>query len=81
MPRLRNHLDDIERGAIVRRIRIDRNLKRKELGKLVGVTYQQIQKYENGENELSITSMKKIAAALEVDACEICGCCNGGNDA
>ena len=81
MPRLRNHLDDIERGAMVRRIRIDRNLKIKELGKLVGVTYQQIQKYENGENELSITSMKKIAAALEVDACEICGCCNGGNDA
>jgi len=81
VPRLRNHLDDIKRGAIVRRIRIDRNVKIKELGKLVGVTYQQIQKYESGENELSITSMKKIAAALEVDACEICGCCNGGNDA
>ena len=76
MPRLRNHLDDIERGAIVRRIRIDRNLKIKELGKLVGVSYQQIQKYETGENELSITSMKKIAAALEADACEICGCCD-----
>jgi len=76
MPRLRNHLDDIERGAMVRRIRIDRNLKIKELGKLVGVTYQQIQKYENGENELSITSMKKIAAALEVPACLICGCCD-----
>jgi transcriptional regulator with XRE-family HTH domain len=76
MPRLRNHLDDIERGAIVRRIRIDRNLKIKELGKLVGVSYQQIQKYETGENELSITSMKKIAAALGVDACDICGCCD-----
>jgi predicted transcriptional regulator len=75
MPRLRSHVDDIERGAIVRRIRIDRNLKIKELGKLVGVSYQQIQKYETGQNELSITSMKKIAAALEVDPCDICGCC------
>jgi transcriptional regulator with XRE-family HTH domain len=76
MPRLRNHLDDIERGAIVRRIRIERNLKLVYVAKMVGTSYQQIQKYETGENELSITSMKKVAAALEVDACEICGCCD-----
>ena len=76
MPRLRNHLDDIERGAIVRRIRIERNLKLVDVAKMVGTTYQQIKKYETGENELSITSMKKIAAALEVDPCDICGCCD-----
>ena len=75
MPRLRNHLDDIERGAIVRRIRIERNLKLVDVAKTVGTSYQQIQKYETGENELSITSMKKIADALGVDACVICGCC------
>ena len=69
-------MDDIERGAALRRIRIDRDLKLTEVAKLVGVSYQQIQKYETGENELSITAAKKIAAALEVDACQICGCCD-----
>lgn len=60
----------------MRRIRIERNLKLVDVAKMVGTTYQQIKKYETGENELSITSMKKIAAALEVDPCDICGCCD-----
>jgi len=59
----------------MRRIRIERNLTLKEVAKIIGISYQQIQKYELGDNELSITAMKKIAAALEIDACEICGCC------
>ena len=76
MAKLRNIEDAVNRGAKVRQIRIQRNLSLKKLAAKVGVAYQQIQKYETGDNDLSITGMKMIAAALEVDACEICGCCD-----
>jgi transcriptional regulator with XRE-family HTH domain len=78
MAKLRNIEDAVNRGAKVRQIRIDRNLSLKMLAAKVGVTWQQIQKYETGDNDLSITGMKMIAAALEVDPCVICGCCDEG---
>ena len=74
MAKLRNIEDAVNRGSKVRQIRIERNLSLKALAAKVGVSYQQIQKYEIGEDDLSITGMKMIAAALEVDVCEICGC-------
>jgi transcriptional regulator with XRE-family HTH domain len=63
-------------GARVRHIRTTRKMTMKELGVKLGITYQQIQKYEKGTNAMLVPTMKKIAAALEVPACEICGCCD-----
>ena len=38
-----------------------------ELGKTVGVTFQQIQKYENGKNRISGSRMAKMASALGIE--------------
>ena len=37
------------------------------LGKSVGVTFQQIQKYENGTNRIGASNLCKIAQSPEVD--------------
>lgn len=37
------------------------------LGKAVGVTFQQIQKYENGTNRIGSSNLFKIGHALSVD--------------
>lgn len=37
-----------------------------ELGMAVGVTFQQIQKYENGTNRVSSSRLQRLAQALEV---------------
>jgi len=39
----------------------------KELGKALGVTFQQIQKYEVGANRISTATLVRLAAALKVD--------------
>ena len=38
------------------------------LGRKIGVTYQQIQKYERGTNRVSVSTLYRIAGALDVDA-------------
>ena len=52
-----------------RRIRMRRNamkLSQVELGKAIGVTFQQIQKYEKGENRVGGQRLHAIAATLKV---------------
>ena len=41
-------------------------MSQQQLGGLVGIKIEQIQKYEAGENRISASTMRKIAAALEV---------------
>ena len=38
-----------------------------QLGKKIGVTFQQIQKYEKGVNKISIPNLYKIAEVLKTD--------------
>jgi transcriptional regulator with XRE-family HTH domain len=38
-----------------------------ELGAALGITFQQVQKYENGKNRMSAALMVRIAEALKVD--------------
>jgi transcriptional regulator with XRE-family HTH domain len=57
---------DHEIGAAIRRIRNIRGLSQTELGEKVGVTFQQIQKYERGANRVASSRLQRIAAALDV---------------
>lgn len=50
----------------VRFRRIEFGKTQEELADAVGVTFQQIQKYENGTNRISAGRLQKIADALEV---------------
>jgi transcriptional regulator with XRE-family HTH domain len=74
--KLRDETENTSMGERLRYIRVERNMSLKELGARVGVAYQQIQKYETGQNTMTVPAMKQIASALEVPACEICGCCD-----
>ena len=61
-------VEDIDR-IVGQNIRIFRTVKRMSqtgLGEAVGVTFQQIQKYENGTNRVGSSRLAKIAAALQV---------------
>jgi transcriptional regulator with XRE-family HTH domain len=52
-------------GERIRSRRIQVGMSRQELGKALGVTFQQIQKYEKGSNRVSYGGLLKIAEALE----------------
>lgn len=59
------HPFDAEIGARIRARRIQLGLSMEALGNLLGVTYQQIQKYEKGANSIRPSTMKKVADALD----------------
>ena len=52
-------------GERIRSRRIQVGMSQQELGKALGVTFQQIQKYEKGSNRVSYAGLLKIAEALE----------------
>jgi transcriptional regulator with XRE-family HTH domain len=52
---------DVELGRLVRVERIARGLSQTELGNQIGVTFQQIQKYESGTNRISMGRLTRIA--------------------
>jgi len=65
---------DIEIGARIRRMRSMHpkgKMSQENLGNAVGVTFQQIQKYERGSNRIGTSRLVELANALEVDATEL----------
>ena len=64
---------DVAVGARIRRIRKDRQVSQQQLAQLVGLTFQQMQKYETGANRVSASKLVAIAKALEVSASELLG--------
>lgn len=52
-------------GARIRDRRKRLGLSQERLGELVGVSYQQIQKYEKGINQVGIVRLHRIAAILQ----------------
>ena len=53
-------------GRNIRIFRKAKGLSQARLGSLIGVTFQQIQKYEKGANRIGPSRLAKIAKALEV---------------
>ena len=53
-------------GRNVRTIRLSRRMSQSGLAEAVGITFQQIQKYESGDNRISASRMVLIARALDV---------------
>jgi len=54
-------------GSRVRARRVGLRLSQTNLGQAIGVTFQQIQKYENGSNRIGASNLFKIANALGVE--------------
>src|ERR1700740_2915779 len=59
---------DAEIGLRVRSLRLQRGLSQTELGSLISVTFQQVQKYEKGANRISAGRLQHIAEVLGVPA-------------
>ena len=60
------HPIDVYVGSRIRLQRIMRGLTQSELAKLVGISFQSVQKYARGENRVSASRLHEFAAALGV---------------
>jgi len=63
-------VDTKEVGGRMRTYRQQAGLSQEQLAELVGVSFQQIQKYESGFTTLSITKLQQIALALKVSVAD-----------
>lgn len=61
------HPIDIMVGSKVRHFRTLRGVSQEVLGESIGVTFQQVQKYEKGTNRISASRLVQIANALKID--------------
>lgn len=64
---------DVSVGARIRLIRKMRGWSQQALAEAVGVSFQQVQKYESGANRVSASMLVRIAAALGVSIAELFG--------
>lgn len=67
MGRKSSYLEQIDKfiGRKIYFLRLAKGLSRAELSKVIDITYQQLQKYENGTNRVSASRLLLIAKALE----------------
>jgi transcriptional regulator with XRE-family HTH domain len=64
---------DVALGARLRVLRLRRGLSQADMAVAIGVTFQQVQKYERGANRISASAAARIAARLEVPVAELFG--------
>lgn len=62
---------DIAVGLRLRTLRKSKGMSQEQLGKALGITFQQIQKYERGTNRISASMLVKSARTLEVSAASL----------
>jgi DNA-binding XRE family transcriptional regulator len=65
-PVRRSDSRDAEVGRRVRTQRLSKGLSQTALGQMIGVTFQQVQKYENGINRIGAGRLSRIAEVLDV---------------
>ncbi len=53
-------------GQVIKRYRTMAGLSQMRLGEMIGVSYQQIQKYESGRSTMSLERLIEIADALKI---------------
>lgn len=64
---------DLALGTTIRLRRRSLGMSQSELADLCGVTFQQIQKYENGSNRISFSRLVKISDALRCRVTDLVG--------
>ena len=72
-PNRRSDHRDTEVGRRVRTQRLSRGMSQTELGTKIGVTFQQVQKYEHGTNRISFSRLVEMAEALECGVVDLIG--------
>jgi len=57
---------DVEVGRLVRALRMSHGLSQTELANRIGVSFQQVQKYETGTNRISMGRLANVAKLFDV---------------
>ena len=60
-------------GRTIRELRERRGLTQASLGRAIGVTFQQVQKYERGTNRVAASTLLKVADALKCSVADLYG--------
>jgi transcriptional regulator with XRE-family HTH domain len=71
VPKANTHSIDKAIGARLRMYRQRASISQTALGKQLGVSFQQVQKYENGTNRISAATLIKIAKFLNITINEL----------
>ncbi len=56
-------------GQKIRELRKRKRISQMDLAERIGLSFQQIQKYEKGISKISVSRLQQIAKALNVDVC------------
>ena len=64
---------DVAVGLRIKAVRCTLGQTQADLGKAIGVSFQQVQKYERGTNRVSASSLFAIASHLQVSVAELMG--------
>jgi transcriptional regulator with XRE-family HTH domain len=67
------HPLDIALGSRIRLRRRELGLSQEQLAKQIGITFQQVQKYEHGANRVSFSRLVEIAQALSCGVMDLVG--------
>ena len=73
MVRRRDWLIDKKIGSVIRMRRLKLGLNQTELGDALGVSFQQIQKYENGTNAVASTRVPDLCRVIEISPNDLFG--------
>lgn len=68
MPNGKPNPIDVYAGSLIRKLRRQRGLSQNELGQKMGLTFQQIQKYECGNNRIGLSRLFDFCEVLQVEA-------------
>jgi transcriptional regulator with XRE-family HTH domain len=71
VPKANTHAIDKSIGGRLKMYRQRANISQTALGKHLGVSFQQVQKYENGTNRVSAATLIKIARFLNISVGEL----------
>jgi transcriptional regulator with XRE-family HTH domain len=64
---------DIDVGARIRARRVFLGLSQTKLANALGLTFQQVQKYERGDNRVSASTLVRVAQALDTSVAALVG--------
>jgi len=71
---------DVEVGQRIRARRMAKGMSQTELGNLLGITFQQVQKYERGVNRVGAGRLTRVAEALDVPVSFFFGATDAGSE-
>jgi len=71
---------DVEVGQRIKELRRIRGASQTELAQQLGVTFQQVQKYEKGTNRVSVGALVAICRALNIEPMDLLGVYFGDSD-